>query len=84
MNIGSSPKNKPFPKSYNISREYEHPLPFGNSTSANVNKIILTLQDENSKLSYKLGKIESICEEQSYRLGNMKGELTETKKKLED
>ena len=39
----------------------------------NVNRIILKLQDENSRLNYQLGKIESICEEQSYRLGTMKG-----------
>ena len=50
--------------------------------ASNANKIILKLHDENSALNYKLGRIESICEEQSYKLGAVKGELFETKKNL--
>lgn len=45
---------------------------FLDKTYSHANRIILKLQDENSRLSHRLGKVEQICEDQSYRLGYIK------------
>lgn len=48
----------------------------------NSNKVVLKLQQENSKLSHRLGKVEALCESQSYRIGYIKAQLKQSDKKL--
>ena len=42
------------------------------------------MQEENSKLWYRLGQMETICGEQSHKVGFLKAELNDKRKRIKE
>ncbi len=47
------------------------------SPPVNANRIIIKLEEDKSRLAHRLGRLESLCENQAYRIGYMNAELKE-------